>query len=148
MSKQSRSNRVICGLSCKQLPKVNERYVIIILFSISVGKHLMACRSAVDGFRSIVNTIGGEQEKARAKYDVSVSLFTISTVMLISRSLLDVLEVVEDCPSARAMALTLSHRVKHRAKVSITPINPLALSICTGCVWQWGHSLCYHHHSQ
>jgi hypothetical protein len=41
-----------------------------------------------------VETVGGEQEKTRAK-----------------------VAVVDDCPSARTMALTVSNRIKHRAKV-------------------------------
>jgi hypothetical protein len=32
------------------------------------GKRLVACCSAVDSFSSIVETVGGEQEKTRAKY--------------------------------------------------------------------------------
>jgi hypothetical protein len=55
----------------------------------------VACCSAVDSFSSIVETVGGEQEKTRAK-----------------------VAVVDDCPSARTMALTVSNRIKHRAKAS------------------------------
>ena len=35
----------------------------------AAGKILMACCTAVDGFSDIVGKVGGEQEKARARYD-------------------------------------------------------------------------------
>lgn len=38
--------------------------------------------------------------------------------MSVCRSLLAIVNVVDDCPSARAMALAASGRIKHRAKVS------------------------------
>ena len=37
------------------------------------GKRLVACRSAVDSFSSIVETVGGEQEKTRAEYVLTVT---------------------------------------------------------------------------
>ena len=33
----------------------------------NIGKKLMACRTAADGFSSIVDKVGGEQEKIRAR---------------------------------------------------------------------------------
>ena len=35
---------------------------------IYIGKKLLACRTAADGFSSIVEKVGGEQEKIRARY--------------------------------------------------------------------------------
>lgn len=48
----------------------------------------------------------------------------------VDRVLLSVVQVVEDCPSGRAMALTASHRVKSRAKVVCYAVICILLFLC------------------
>jgi hypothetical protein len=42
----------------------------------------------------------------------------MDTFGYVTRSLLARVAVVDDCPSAQTMALTVSNRIKHRAKAS------------------------------
>eukprot|EP00058_Branchiostoma_floridae_P004941 XP_002590429.1 hypothetical protein BRAFLDRAFT_62745 [Branchiostoma floridae] len=63
------------------------------------GRELIACESAVRDFHAILSTVGGVEEKDRAK------------------QLLQKVKVVADQPSDRAERLELSGRVKERAKV-------------------------------
>ena len=50
----------------------------MMLLLCAAGKKLIACRTAVDGFSDIVGTVGGEQEKARARYDyIAIVLLAI-----------------------------------------------------------------------
>lgn len=63
------------------------------------GKELFACETAVQDFQTILATVGGPNEKARAEL------------------LLQTLEIVSDRPSDRANQLLVSARVKDRAKV-------------------------------
>ncbi|XP_032225153.2 UPF0415 protein C7orf25 [Nematostella vectensis] len=63
------------------------------------GKELFACKSAVTDFKSIIQTIGGEKEKERA------------------RRLLDRVSVVDDEPSPRALRLKESASIRPRAKI-------------------------------
>ena len=69
------------------------------------GKELYACKTAMDDFKTILHTIGGEQEHIRAE------------------KLLEQVTVVEDQPSQKALSLQTRSRVKakvkDRAKVGI-----------------------------
>ena len=64
------------------------------------GKEVFACETAVADFQTILGTVGGAEEKARAA------------------RLLSSVCVVPDHPSPRAQALVESAKVKDRAKVS------------------------------
>ena len=61
---------------------------------------MFACETAVSSFRSILNILGGPEEKERA-------------LTFLAR-----VKVVPDQPSARALELTCQGRVKERSKVS------------------------------
>ena len=53
-----------------------------------------------------------------AQIHVHALVCTVYVCAGVCRNLLAMVEVVEDCPSARAMALPTSGRIKHRAKAS------------------------------
>lgn len=62
-------------------------------------KEILVCETAAEAFSSILNTVGGPQEKERAK------------------ELMARVKVIADQPSAAVMDMQLSAKVKHRAKV-------------------------------
>lgn len=70
-------------------------------------KTLIACKSAVDNFQKIINTIGGEKEKERAE------------------KLMKSLVVVPDNLSSRTTRLITSSKLNKRAKVSVGNLNIL-----------------------
>ncbi|XP_078696803.1 UPF0415 protein C7orf25 homolog [Branchiostoma floridae x Branchiostoma belcheri] len=76
-----------------------ERPLLLELNKYIKGRELIACESAVRDFHAILSTVGGVEEKDRAK------------------ELLQKVKVVADQPSDRAERLELSGRVKERAKV-------------------------------
>ncbi|XP_019860377.1 PREDICTED: UPF0415 protein C7orf25-like [Amphimedon queenslandica] len=63
------------------------------------GKSLLACKTAIDDFKSILSVVAGPSEKERAK------------------ELLSRINVVPDQPSERARNLHNSGRIKERAKI-------------------------------
>ncbi|CAF0728890.1 unnamed protein product [Didymodactylos carnosus] len=63
------------------------------------GKELYVCQTAYDEFNDIIQSIGGENEKIRAK------------------ELLENMTLMPDCPSERAMALQESVKIKPKTKV-------------------------------
>uniref|UniRef100_A0A1X7VMT4 DUF1308 domain-containing protein n=1 Tax=Amphimedon queenslandica TaxID=400682 RepID=A0A1X7VMT4_AMPQE len=68
-------------------------------FTDSTGKSLLACKTAIDDFKSILSVVAGPSEKERAK------------------ELLSRINVVPDQPSERARNLHNSGRIKERAKI-------------------------------
>ncbi len=77
------------------------------MFSFMVlGKALFACRSAVEDFQTILQTVGGPQERARAT------------------ELLQQVTVVEDHVSETSQHLQLSLKIKERAKVKRSDMPP------------------------
>ena len=76
-----------------------------------VEKKLFVCKTAIDDFKTILETVGGEQECSRAE------------------KLMQQITLVEDQPSSRALSLQTSGKVKQRAKVSryrsYTYVSPL-----------------------
>ncbi|RUS72810.1 hypothetical protein EGW08_019423 [Elysia chlorotica] len=73
--------------------------VLPVLNRFLAGKQMFACETAVSSFRSILNILGGAEEKERA-------------TEFLSR-----VKVVPDQPSARALELKCQGRVKERSKV-------------------------------
>ena len=69
------------------------------LLILIADKKLYACKTAIDDFKTILNTIGGPQEHIRAN------------------ELLQEIIIVEDQPSSRAIALQSSAKIKDRGKV-------------------------------
>ncbi|XP_050418925.1 UPF0415 protein C7orf25 homolog [Patella vulgata] len=63
------------------------------------GKELIACKSAVEDFNTILDTLGGEGEKERSK------------------KLLEDITIVEDQPSDRALQLEMFGKVKGRSRI-------------------------------
>jgi len=63
------------------------------------GKELLVCETAYNDFLNIVNTVGGPNEKDRTK------------------KLMERIKVVADSPSARAINLKDSSKIKPRAKI-------------------------------
>ena len=66
---------------------------------IIADKKLYACKTAIDDFKTILDTVGGPQEHIRAN------------------ELLQEIIIVEDQPSSRALALQSSAKIKDRGKV-------------------------------
>ena len=66
---------------------------------IIADKKLYACKTAIDDFKTILDTIGGPQEHIR------------------TNELLQEIIIVEDQPSSRALALQSSAKIKDRGKV-------------------------------
>lgn len=68
------------------------------------------CKTALNAFHSILESVGGEDEKQRAK------------------KLLEEVEVVDDDPSERALKLKISTRINERSKVSVifNVLDPIA----------------------
>ena len=69
------------------------------LLILIADKKLYACKTAIDDFKTILNTIGGPQEHIRAN------------------ELLQEIIIVDDQPSSRALALQSSAKIKDRGKV-------------------------------
>ena len=65
------------------------------------GKKLFACETAISDFHTILNTLGGVQERVRAA------------------TLLTHISVVKDNPSKRAVTLKKHGRIKDRSKVFV-----------------------------
>ena len=70
------------------------------LFAFVADKDLYVCKTALQDFHTILDTVGGPRERERA------------------RQLLDKVTVVQDQTSARAQGLAVSAKIKDRAKVS------------------------------
>ncbi|XP_029930005.1 UPF0415 protein C7orf25 homolog [Myripristis murdjan] len=81
----------------EQAAQERRQQVLPRLHAFMQDKELFACRSAVDDFQVILDTLGGPGEKARA------------------RQLLGRLRVVEDRPSERTLRLTASAKVNRRS---------------------------------
>ncbi|XP_057713832.1 UPF0415 protein C7orf25 homolog [Corythoichthys intestinalis] len=81
----------------EQAAQERQRPVLPVLDAVMAGKELYACRAAVDDFQTILDTLGGPGEKERA------------------RQLLSRLQLVDDWPSERALALEPSAKVNRRS---------------------------------
>ena len=65
-----------------------------------IGKKMYVCQTALDDFRSILETLGGPEEKRRAE------------------ELLSDVTVVQDDPSERTKDMPYSLKIRDRSKVS------------------------------
>ena len=75
-------------------------YICSALYLNIVDKELYACKTAVDDFKTILDTVGSEQECLRAK------------------ELMQKVTVVDDQPSSRALSMKTSAKIKERGKVN------------------------------
>ena len=74
-SKHNRSSQNLYGLNCKLLQRVYALYInpcsvqicVIQLSIVSTGKTLIACKTAMQNFTSILETEGGPEEKRRGR---------------------------------------------------------------------------------
>ncbi|XP_028297178.1 UPF0415 protein C7orf25 homolog [Gouania willdenowi] len=81
----------------EQAAQERMQHVLPQLDAFMAGKELFACRSAVDDFQLILNTLGGPGEKERAQ------------------KLLARLQVVDDQPSERTLRLKTSAKINQRS---------------------------------
>ncbi|XP_033107651.1 UPF0415 protein C7orf25 homolog [Anneissia japonica] len=88
-----------CNPINKQALEERQRPQLTCLYNFMKGKRLFACKTAVEGFKDNVNTVGGPTEQARAE------------------RLLSKVTVMDDCISTRTQEHIWSNKIKERSKI-------------------------------